>query len=662
MLTKELIKKKHPGKKLEKMKYLNIWGEDIENIDIISEMKGLKLISLSANKISSLKPLENLIQLKELYLRQNNISDLNEINYLSNCPNLKSLWLVGNPICKNNDEFLKAVIEKLPNLAFLDNKPIAQIKKDLDNKNYVIDENIILEDKKEVEKETDLVVQGEITKNNFYANNNNNKENEKNETEKDNNENKEVKKIEENSNNEKDKEKDKNADLLDDLLYNANENNEKKEDENKNELKQTKNKLLTSTVDKLQDLLLDNDKEESTNVNEDKSNNLNDKTNFLDSKSDIFKTGFTYKRNEDENKENKQDQNDNNNENNDNNDLNKGKDIHNPLRLASFKEENNELLNNILKNVDTSQSFIRKTNTNKTIKITPNMVEANDKNNINSNINNNINNDINNIIDNKNDNNNNIIKTNNNDDNSFTKNLNDMIKNANMDISSQSFRLGKNTGLTSILNNINTSQTMPRKIENNVSNILREINTSQTMNKRQDQQVNDILKDVETTTTNFNKGNIDMNDINNLEKNNANPNFQSIDDIKKMFNNDYPRNNDNNNLYGNNNIKDTRINEIFKNEKITSDSMLPSNNKDKGPVKIEYDNNFINKNYECDYDKRLDTDNGQNDGNVGNKKNYNLNPRHENKINAIINLLEDLNLENLLHIKNQIVKMMKSNK
>ena len=667
MLTKELIKKKHPGKKLEKMKYLNIWGEDIENIDIISEMKGLKLISLSANKISSLKPLENLVQLKELYLRQNNISDINEINYLSNCPNLKSLWLVGNPICKNNDEFLKAIIEKLPNLAFLDNRPIAEIKKDLDNKNYVIDENIILEDKKEVEKETDLVVQGEITKNNFYVNNNNNKENEKNETEKENEENKEIKINEENDKKEKekenDKEKDKNKDLLDDLFYNGIENNDKKEDENKNELKQTKNKLLVSTVDKLQDLLLDNDKEESTNVNEDKSNNLNDKTNFLDSKSDIFKTGFTYKRNEDENKENKPEQNDNNNDNNDNNennDLNKGKDIHNPLRLAAFKEENNELLNNILKNVDTSQSFIRKTNTNKTIKITPNMIETNEKNNIN----NNINNAINNIIDNKNDNNNNIIKTNNNDENSFTKNLNDMIKNANMNISSQSFKLGKNTGLTNILNNINTSQTMPRKIENNVSNILREINTSQTMNKRKDQQVNDILKDVETTTTNFNKGNIDINDINNLEKNNANPNFQSIDDIKKMFNNDFPRNNDNNNnnLYGNNNIKDTRINEIFKNEKITSDSMLPSNNKEKGPVKLEYDNNFINKNYEFDYDKRKETDNGQNDGKGGNNKNYNLNPRHEHKINAIINLLEDLNLENLLHIKNQIIKMMKSNK
>ena len=660
MLTKELIKKKHPGKKLEKMKYLNLWGEDIENIDIISEMKSLKLINLSANKISSLKPLENLAQLKEVYLRQNNISDLNQINYLSNCPHLKSLWLTGNPICKNSDEFLKAITEKLPNLTSLDNKPIAQIKKDLDNKNYVIDENIILEDKKEPEKENDIVVQGEITKNNFYVNNNDNKEKEKNETEKENENNKEVKKIEENTNKEKDQ--DKNDIILDDLLYNLEENTEKKEDENKNELKQTKNKLLVSTVDKLHDLLLDNDKEESTNMNEDKSNNLNDKTNLLDSKSDIFKTGFSYKRHEDENKENKQDQNDNNNNNNENNDLDKGKDVHNPLRLPSFKEENNELLNNILKNVDTSQSFIRKTNTNKTIKITPNMVETNEKNNINNNISNSIDNNINNLNGNKDDNNNNIIKTNNNDDNSFTKNLNDMIKNSNINVTSQSFRLGNNTGISNILNNINTSQTMPRKIDNNVSNILREVNSSQTMNKRKDQQVNDILKDIETTKANFNKGKIDMNDINNLEKNNANPNFQSIDDIKKMFNNDYPRNNDNNNLYGNNNIKDTRINEIFKNEKITSDSMLPSNNKDKGPVKIEYDNNFINKNYECDYDKRLDTDNGQNDGNVGNKKNYNLNPRHENKINAIINLLEDLNLENLLHIKNQIVKMMKSNK
>jgi len=658
MLTKELIKKKHPGKKLEKMKYLNLWGEDIENIDIISEMKSLKLINLSANKISSLKPLENLAQLKEVYLRQNNISDLNQINYLSNCPHLKSLWLTGNPICKNNDEFLKAITEKLPNLASLDNKPIAQIKKDLDNKNYVIDENIILEDKKEPEKENDIVVQGEITKNNFYVNNNDNKEKEKNETEKENENNKEVKKIEENTNKEKDK--DKNDIILDDLLYNLDENTEKKEDENKNELKQTKNKLLVSTVDKLHDLLLDNDKEESTNMNEDKSNNQNDKTNLLDSKSDIFKTGFSYKRHEDENKENKQDQNDNNNNNNENNDLDKGKDVHNPLRLPSFKEENNELLNNILKNVDTSQSFIRKTNTNKTIKITPNMVETNEKNNINNNISNSIDNNINNLNGNKDDNNNNIIKTNNNDDNSFTKNLNDMIKNSNINVTSQSFRLGNNTGISNILNNINTSQTMPRKIDNNVSNILREVNSSQTMNKRKDQQVNDILKDIETTKTNFNKGNIDMNDISNLEKNN-NPNFQSIDDIKKMFNNDYPRN-DNKNLYGNNNIKDTRINEIFKNENITSDTMLPSSNKDKGPVKIEYDNNFINKNYEYDYNKRQDTDNGPNEGKGGNNKNYNLNPRHENKINAIINLLEDLNLENLLHIKNQIIKMMKSNK
>ena len=60
MLTKELIEKKYPGKKLEKIKYLNLWGEDLENVDLISQMKSLKVISLSANKISSLKPFEKI--------------------------------------------------------------------------------------------------------------------------------------------------------------------------------------------------------------------------------------------------------------------------------------------------------------------------------------------------------------------------------------------------------------------------------------------------------------------------------------------------------------------------------------------------------------------------------------------------------------------------
>ena len=74
-----------------------------------------------------------------------------------------------------------------------------------------------------------------------------------------------------------------------------------------------------------------------------------------------------------------------------------------------------------------------------------------------------------------------------------------------------------------------------------------DVNSSQTMNNKKDQEIKDILKDVETTATNFNKinnnndnNNINLNDNNKKENNNKEPNIlQSIDDIRKIFNNDY---------------------------------------------------------------------------------------------------------------------------
>jgi hypothetical protein len=237
-----------------------------------------------------------------------------------------------------------------------------------------------------------------------------------------------------------------------------------------------------------------------------------------------------------------------------------------------------------------------------------------------------------------------------NSNNNFTKNLNEMMKDANISTNySQSFRVGGNTGISNILKDINTSQTVVKKKENEINKILGDVNTSQTMNKRKDQQVNEILKDVETTATNFNKSNKNVD-------NNSPQILQSIDDIRKMFNNDYQ----NNNLYGNNNIKDSRINNIFKNEMISSDSRFMSSNKSKGPEKPVIPK--FKQNYEYGYNQPTDNNEqyGQNDN--GQDKKYNINPKHMNKINAIINLLEELSLENLIHIKNQIIKQLESKK
>ena len=629
MLTKEIIEKKYPGKKLEKIKYLNLWGEDLENVDIISQMKSLKVVSLSANKISSLKPFEKLDNLKELYIRNNNISNIDEIDYLKDKENLKSLWMSDNPVSKNEKEFRKAIIEKLPNLTTLDNTPIPEIKKDVEKKKDVNDKDKTIDFKNE--KDNDIVIQGtegEIIDN---TDNNDNKVDINKDNDKKDEDNKNNKVTEENI--EKTEEDNIFDELIGDDLKDKKEEEKPKENQI-NELKQTKNRLLVSTVDKLSDLLQEFDKDHTINTNnEDKSNqNPNDKSNFIDSKSDIFKTGYSFNKNNkttkkldkemvtppenNEKKETKPDVNENKDkvENNNNLDKDKNKDKdkdkedNDPLKV-SFKEQNNELVNDILKDVDTNQTFIRKTNTNKTIKINPNVTNTNDDNVSET-----------------------THITNEKDNNSFTKNLNDMVKNSNMNVTSQSFRIGGNTGLDKILSEVHTSQTMVKKSnDNSISKILGNVNTSQSMNKRKDQQVKDILRDVETTTRNINKI---TNKINNIEKNN-NQNLQSIDDIRKIFNNDYPSNNINN-LYGNNNVKDTRINNIFKNEFISSDSM--SNSKQKGPYKLEYNNNINNMmNIKNEYEYGAPSGNNNN-GKKGGNNDFNLNPNHMHKINAIINL------------------------
>ena len=127
MLTKEEIEKKYPGKKLEDIKILNFYGDDFSNVDIISKMNSLEVISLSQNKISSLKPFQNLKHLKELILRNNNIENVNELDNLKDCNKLKSLWLEKNPVCKK-DDYKKHIIEILPNLKKLDNINLIEVK------------------------------------------------------------------------------------------------------------------------------------------------------------------------------------------------------------------------------------------------------------------------------------------------------------------------------------------------------------------------------------------------------------------------------------------------------------------------------------------------------------------------------------------------------
>ena len=123
-LTKDLILSRLASDKLDSIKTLNLWGNNIEDISLLSEMPSLEIISLSSNNIKDIKVLKNLKNLKELYLQDNNISDLNQIEVLKNCKKLEILNLSENPITKQQN-YRQSVLNLLPNLKKLDDIEIS---------------------------------------------------------------------------------------------------------------------------------------------------------------------------------------------------------------------------------------------------------------------------------------------------------------------------------------------------------------------------------------------------------------------------------------------------------------------------------------------------------------------------------------------------------
>mmetsp|Transcript_27666 Transcript_27666/g.27356 ORF Transcript_27666/g.27356 Transcript_27666/m.27356 type:complete len:219 (-) Transcript_27666:29-685(-) len=91
-------------------------------------MPNLEVLSLSVNKITTLKHFQYCRKLTELYLRKNLISDLNEIRYLQDLPSLKVLWLWDNP-CAELSNYRAIVIGALPNLVKLDNQAVTPEEK-----------------------------------------------------------------------------------------------------------------------------------------------------------------------------------------------------------------------------------------------------------------------------------------------------------------------------------------------------------------------------------------------------------------------------------------------------------------------------------------------------------------------------------------------------
>ena len=123
-MTPDFILMRCKTDKLTQIKKLNLWGNDLEDVSALRDLPNMEICSLSLNKISSLRDFQSSKKLKELYLRKNQIADLQELKYLGGLPNLKVLWLWDNPICQH-PLYRQYCIKLLPNLVKLDSTAVS---------------------------------------------------------------------------------------------------------------------------------------------------------------------------------------------------------------------------------------------------------------------------------------------------------------------------------------------------------------------------------------------------------------------------------------------------------------------------------------------------------------------------------------------------------
>nr|XP_055039823.1 cilia and flagella associated protein 410 [Misgurnus anguillicaudatus] len=126
-LTRKLVLARAKASDLESVKKLNCWGCNLSDISIFLEIPNVEVLTLSANKISSLEHISSCRHLSELYLRRNNIQSLSELKYLKDLSRLKVLWLAENPCCGSDlIRYRLTVLRNLPGLHKLDNQVVTE--------------------------------------------------------------------------------------------------------------------------------------------------------------------------------------------------------------------------------------------------------------------------------------------------------------------------------------------------------------------------------------------------------------------------------------------------------------------------------------------------------------------------------------------------------
>jgi len=113
--------------KLEKLSTINLAHNYIQKIEGLGSNKGLSTLILNHNNLKDSKSLVGVLdcpKLSVLDLAQNKLDNEDALDILRKMPELRVLYLKGNPFVKKMRMYRKHVITMFPNLKYLDDRPI----------------------------------------------------------------------------------------------------------------------------------------------------------------------------------------------------------------------------------------------------------------------------------------------------------------------------------------------------------------------------------------------------------------------------------------------------------------------------------------------------------------------------------------------------------
>ena len=106
---------------------LNLSKNAVKKVENIGHLTGLKTIGLAHNLLVSREDLDGLAEcpsLQALDLQQNRIDDPDILEVFKQLPDIRIIYLMGNPVTKKIKHYRKTLIAALPSLKYLDERPV----------------------------------------------------------------------------------------------------------------------------------------------------------------------------------------------------------------------------------------------------------------------------------------------------------------------------------------------------------------------------------------------------------------------------------------------------------------------------------------------------------------------------------------------------------